>query len=57
MQDENPTQQNQDGGAAQEAGAFLLLTAVIAPLLTVGLIAAYGFAIWIYQIFTGPPGS
>lgn len=45
-----------DGGAAQEVRAFFLLTAVVAPLVTVGIIAAYGFCVWFSQIlFTGPP--
>jgi periplasmic nitrate reductase NapE len=43
------------GSASQEVGAFFLLTAVVAPLVTVGLIAAYGFCVWFYQILTGPP--
>ncbi|WP_082638743.1 periplasmic nitrate reductase, NapE protein [Lysobacter antibioticus] len=39
----------------RERVAFLLLTGVIFPLLTVFLVAGYGFAVWIWQIFTGPP--
>lgn len=38
---------------AQEIKAFLLLTGVLAPLLTVGIVAGYGFFVWMYQLFTG----
>lgn len=42
----------------QEIKAFLLLTAVIAPLLAVGIVAGYGFFVWMYQLFTGTlPGA
>lgn len=39
----------------RERAAFLLLTAVIFPVLTMLFIAGYGFMVWIYQMFTGPP--
>ena len=43
---------------AQEIKAFLLLTAVVAPLLAVGIVAGYGFFVWMYQLFTGTlPGA
>jgi nitrate reductase NapE len=41
----------------EEVRVFLLLTAVIAPALAVGVVAGYGFLVWIYQIFAGPPGA
>lgn len=37
----------------QEIKAFLLLTGVVAPVLTVGFVAGYGFCVWMYQLFTG----
>ncbi|MFT3736649.1 MAG: periplasmic nitrate reductase, NapE protein [Rhodocyclaceae bacterium] len=37
--------------------AFLLLTGVVAPIVTVGIVSGYGFLVWIYQMFAGPPGS
>jgi nitrate reductase NapE len=40
----------------REIAAFLLLTAVLTPLLAVGVVGAYGFAVWTYQMFAGPPG-
>ena len=42
---------------AQELRSFLFLTAVMAPVLAVIIVAGYGFAVWIYQMFAGPPGS
>jgi len=41
---------------AQEVRSFLFLTAVMAPLLAVIIVAGYGFLVWIYQMFAGPPG-
>jgi nitrate reductase NapE len=35
---------------------FLFLTVVLAPALAVGIVGAYGFTIWIYQLIVGPPG-
>lgn len=40
-----------------ELTVFLLITVVIFPVLAVGLVAAYGFAVWIWQIFNGPPAA
>lgn len=39
----------------RERAAFLLLTGVVFPLLAVLVVAGYGFVVWIWQIFTGPP--
>ena len=39
-----------------EIFAFLFLTAVVMPVLAVGTVGSYGLGVWIYQIFTGPPG-
>jgi nitrate reductase NapE len=41
----------------RELLTFLFLTIFLAPLLAVAFVGSYGFAIWIYQIFTGPPGA
>lgn len=40
----------------RELWVFLFLTVVLFPLLAVGIVSGYGFAVWIWQIFTGPPG-
>jgi nitrate reductase NapE len=39
----------------RERNAFLLLTAVVFPLLAVLIVAGYGFVVWIWQMFSGPP--
>ncbi len=41
---------------AQELGAFLFLTVFLFPVLAVLIVSGYGFAVWIWQIFNGPPG-
>jgi len=41
----------------RELGVFLFLTVVLAPLLSVAIVGAFGFAIWISQLLLGPPGS
>ena len=38
-----------------ELQAFLILTAVLAPLITVAIVGGYGLFIWIYQLIAGPP--
>ena len=40
---------------AREVKVFLFLTVVLAPVLAVAFVGAYGFAVWIYQMFVGPP--
>ncbi|AZQ10406.1 MULTISPECIES: periplasmic nitrate reductase, NapE protein [Shewanella] len=47
----------QDNQKSLELKIFIFLTVFLAPLLAVGLVSAYGFAIWLGQIFTGPPGA
>jgi nitrate reductase NapE len=42
---------------SQELRGFLLLCAVVAPLLAVMVVTGYGFLVWMYQLFAGPPGS
>lgn len=39
-----------------ELGVFLAVTGVVIPLLTVIVVAGYGFAVWIFQMIAGPPG-
>jgi nitrate reductase NapE len=39
-----------------EALAFLLVVAVIFPLLAVMVVGGYGFLVWMYQLVAGPPG-
>lgn len=39
-----------------EIYAFLLVTAVVMPALTVASVGAWGLAVWTYQAISGPPG-
>jgi nitrate reductase NapE len=39
-----------------EIYAFLIVTAVLMPALTVATVGTYGLAVWIYQTIAGPPG-
>ena len=40
----------------QERLAFLLVVAVVFPLMAILLVAGYGFLVWIWQmLFAGPP--
>lgn len=39
-----------------EIYAFLLVTAVLMPALTVAFVGTWGFTVWMYQIVNGPPG-
>ena len=41
----------------RELLVFLFLTVVLAPMLAVAIVGGYGFMVWIYQLFAGPPGS
>lgn len=38
-----------------ELAAFTVLAVVLAPVLAVGIVGGYGFAIWMYQLVNGPP--
>ncbi len=36
---------------------FAFIIVFLFPLLTVALVGAYGFSIWMYQLLAGPPGA
>jgi nitrate reductase NapE len=40
----------------QEFRVFFFLAFVLAPILAVLLVAGWGFVVWIWQMFAGPPG-
>ncbi|SDO44178.1 nitrate reductase NapE [Halomonas shengliensis] len=45
------------GGKRREWLAFLFVTAVVVPLLTIAVVGGYGFVVWMLQVFVlGPPG-
>ncbi len=39
----------------RELGLFLFLTVVLFPVLAVGVVAGWGFLVWMWQIIAGPP--
>jgi nitrate reductase NapE len=41
---------------SREVMSFLILTVLLAPVLSVGIVGGLGFAIWIFQMIYGPPG-
>ncbi len=47
----------QQSDKSREFWAFILLTVVVAPVMSVVIVGGYGFLIWMYQILVGPPGS
>lgn len=36
---------------------FLFIVVFLFPILSVALVGAYGFAIWMYQLLAGPPAG
>ena len=40
----------------EEIRVFLFLSLVLVPLLAVLFVAGFGFVVWIWQMFAGPPG-
>ena len=49
--------QQQPPTKSQELRAFLVLAAIMGPVLAVAVVAGYGFLVWMYQLLAGPPGS
>ena len=39
-----------------EIYAFLIITALVMPALTVATVGTWGLSVWIYQTINGPPG-
>jgi periplasmic nitrate reductase NapE len=44
------------GRKRREAFTFLVLAVLIWPFIAVGIVAGWGFVVWMYYLFTGPPG-
>lgn len=40
----------------RETLTFLILAVLIWPFIAVGVVAGWGFIVWMYYLFTGPPG-
>lgn len=45
------------GGKSQERRSLIFLSVVMAPALAVTIVVGYGFLVWVYQMFAGPPGG
>ena len=41
----------------EELRSFLFFTVVMAPAMAIATVGGYGFVVWVYQMFAGPPGS
>ena len=41
----------------EERRSFIFFALVMAPVLAVIVVASYGFLVWMYQLFAGPPTS
>jgi nitrate reductase NapE len=53
-----PTQQESpELRRTEEFRTFIFLTVIMAPVLAVMGVGGYGFIVWVYQMFAGPPGS
>lgn len=50
-QEEHLNQQRQ-----KERRLFVFIIVFLFPLLAIAFVGAYGFVIWMYQLFAGPPG-
>jgi nitrate reductase NapE len=46
-----------DPSKVDERRSFLFLTVVMVPVLTVVIVGGYGFMVWMYQLFAGPPSA
>jgi len=44
------------GRKRRETLTFLILAVLIWPFIAVGIVAGWGFVVWMYYLFTGPPG-
>lgn len=45
-----------DGSPRAELTVFAIIVGVLWPVVTIGAVGAYGFAVWMYQLIAGPPG-
>ncbi|MDG9924285.1 MULTISPECIES: periplasmic nitrate reductase, NapE protein [unclassified Pseudomonas] len=45
-----------DDSKGKETRLFLFLVVCLFPILSVAVVGGYGFLVWMYQLFAGPPG-
>jgi nitrate reductase NapE len=50
------TEARRPASRKEELTLFLLIVAVVFPLLAVAVVGGYGFLVWMYQLVAGPPG-
>ena len=53
----SPGPPRSDARRKQEMTVFLVLTLLLAPVLTITTIGGYGLSVWVYQMIAGPPGA
>ena len=51
-----PSEAAKPSSRKQELWLFIFLTVFLAPIMSVAIVGAYGFTIWISQMLMGPPG-
>ena len=54
------TKHEPEQGAARRSDellTFLLLTVVLAPVVSVAVVGGYGFIVWMSQLILGPPAG
>lgn len=44
------------GARGRELLAFFILAVLIWPFIAVGVVAGFGFLVWMYHLVAGPPG-
>lgn len=57
MDQANVAEREPDQRRIEETRTFLFLTVVMAPVLAVLVVSGYGFLVWMYQLFAGPPAG
>jgi periplasmic nitrate reductase NapE len=56
IQHEAPQAPEPRAGRRSELAVFVTLAILIWPVIAVGVVGAYGFLVWMWQIVFGPPG-
>jgi nitrate reductase NapE len=56
LRGERPMDEARSHTRQEELRSFLALAVFMAPALAVVITAGWGFVVWIFQMFAGPPG-